>query len=454
MNKRAAASICCDGSRDLEPQSEAQPWTTRTTAQLQSASLELQPERVLDVPAKPPRDREGTGVPTGGRVSLALPPSLRRRCEAVGDQDARALALAASRPGVGRLLRHSPRITPTLIRQLDLVPAVLRHPTVFAILADLEISAARWKRIAVDLAAIDDPRRATLGRRARTISDRGAFWDLVEDIRVAARHGQWRAPDLGADFVHLGSAVAMRQEASVMRNCLGDMVPEAAGGQSAFFRWLGSERVTVHLRPVGANWRLAALGGPRNTPLSPATSTAIEDLLRRTLGEAALDAPSFEDAVLAIAETGRARFDAGTRGTIASVLWDVHQRARKTENACIFGAGGRYVQFCVNRSGWTLRAEVAAHKFCPESASWLTEGAVDLLDRCSFRWPRVRQNFAREFAVRTRRDCGELADFECGLHQELWSHQVGEPLSIGVIGEEASASEGGCRLGSCHWFSA
>ena len=387
-------------------------------------------------------------------MTLAIPPSLRRRCSALGDEDARALALAVARPGVGRLLRHSPRITPTMVRQLDLVPAVLRHPAVFAVLADLEVSAGRWNRVEADLASIDDPRRATLARRARFVSDRGAFWDLVEDIRIAAFHGRWRAPDLGADFLHLGSAAAMRQEARDMRNCLADMVPEAASGKSAFFRWLGDQHVTVHLRRVGTAWRLAALGAACNVPLTQVTTAAIETVLSRTLGEAALDAPSLDDATLAIAEIGRARFDVGTRGAIASVLWGVHQRVRKTDNACIFGAGSRYVQFCVNRSGRTLRAEIASHKFCTENVSWLAEGAVDLLDRCSFRWPRALQNFAREFDVRTRQDCEELADFVCGLHHELWSHRAGALLSIGVIGEEASEIDNGCRLGSCRWFSA
>ena len=320
-------------------------------------------------------------------MTLAIPPSLRRRCSALGDEDARALALAVARPGVGRLLRHSPRITPTLVRQLDLVPAALRHPAVFAILADLEISAGRWNRVEADLAAIDDARRATLARRARLVGDRGAFWDLVEDIRIAAFRERWSAPDLGADFLHLGSAAAMRQEARVMRSCLAEMVPEAAGGKWVFFRWLGGERVTVHLRRVGTAWRLAALGATCNGPLPQVTTTTIEALLSRTLGEAALDAPSLEDAVLAIAEIGRARFEVGTREAIASVLWGVHQRARKTDNACIFGAGNRYVQFCVNRSGRSLRAEIASHRFCSENVSWLAEGAVDLLDRCAFRWP-------------------------------------------------------------------
>ncbi len=330
----------------------------------------------------------------------------------------------------------------------------LRHPAVFAVLADLEISEGRWKRIEADLVAMDDPRRRALTRLARSIGDRGDFWDLVEKIRVAAREEHWTAPDLGPDFLHLGSAAAMRQEGRSMRNCLATMVPEAAAGGSTFFRWLGPEPVDVHLRRVESGWGLAALGAPRNAPLPRSATATVEELLRGALGEAALDPPALGADVLAIADIGRTHFDVATRRAISSVLWGVHRRKLKTNNACIFGAGHRYVQFCVNQRRRSLRGEIAAHKFCPENASWLTESAVDLLDRCAFRWPKPEQNFAREFAVRKRKDCDRLADFVCGLHHELWSHPASEPLSIGVIGEDESESEEGCRLGGCRWFSA
>ncbi len=369
-----------------------------------------------------------------------LSPAVLRRCDAgaFAERDFDALALAAERPLVGRLLRHVTRITPSLVRQLDLVPAPLCHPSVFAVLADLEISSPRWGRTDWDLRLLDHARRATLARRARSIGDRGALWDLLEDIREAAfcERSPTTVPDLGADFVPLRDAAAMHREARLMRNCLVDLIPDAAAGRSAFFRWTGSEPVTVQLRRASTStgWAVAHLGTRANAALAGATRQSIEGLLREALGENAFERPALDPGMLEVAEIGRARLDEATRGAIARVLWRVHDRASRTENACIFGAGSRYVQFCVGEARRSLRCEISAHRFSPENARWMTEAAVGLLERCGFRWPKAGQNFAREVVVRTAADFDRLAEFVCGAHHVLWGHQAGCPIEFKVIG--------------------
>lgn len=367
-----------------------------------------------------------------------LSPAVLRRCDvgAFAERDYQALALAVERPVVGRLLQHVTRITPALVRQLDLVPAPLCHPSVFAVLADLEISASRWGRTDAELRLLDCARHATLARRARSIGDRGALWDLLQDIREAAfcERSPVTVPDLGADFVPLRGAAAMHREARLMRNCLADLIPDAAAGRSTFFRWKGREPVTVHLRRASDGWAVGTLGARDNAPLAWTTRQTIEGLLREALGEAAFEPPALDRGMLEVAEIGRTRFDEATRVALAPVLWRVHDRANRTDNACIFGAGSRYVQFCVAEPHRSLRCEISGHRFCPDNASWMTETAVDLLERCDFRWPKAEQNFARSVAVHARQDCDRLADFVCGMHHVLWVHTPGEPIEIKVIG--------------------
>ncbi len=166
-------------------------------------------------------------------------------------------------PEAAKVLRHAEGITPAQVRRLSLLPPAL--------------VAARVGRL-----ALDEDRAVLIGDAFAAI--RQAQGEAAAE-EAAARWGQARSikalfqaakadiegpvpppPYPGSERLRpLATKQALHEAAARFRNCLGDMVPYASEGASAYYEWPGPPAVAVEItRDRIFGWRLAQAKLARN----------------------------------------------------------------------------------------------------------------------------------------------------------------------------------------------
>ena len=130
-----------------------------------------------------------------------------------------------------------------------------------------------------------DPSEELVTRVRRSLKSAATF-DTLMDRVMEWRHriyfGQsFPSPPFPGNGLlrPLASISAIRREAQVMRNCLGEttMLKSVFDGRSYFYQWLGEERATVAMVDAGDGiWRLADHRGFRDKTVNPETAVAIQ----------------------------------------------------------------------------------------------------------------------------------------------------------------------------------
>ncbi len=348
---------------------------------------------------------------------------------------------AAADPTIRKALGHLPRISTTLVRQLDAIPATLLLPRVLGILNTVAVSPAQWRRLHDFLGRAEGDGWTKLTAAAHRIDSIGAFWDFFHEC-VEERWRPWRIPAAAFES-HLLEPItgpdAMAAEGLVMRNCLGRLVIAAAKRRNIYFRHRGGTPVTSELVRKPTGWTPGRILGPENAPVDE----PLADNILRELGRIAASIPNDGDDmseaedrfITELAAFGREKFSSDEIADLADHLRDIRGRTLDDTNGAyaIFAAPSQgYVQFMSNPDGTEYLCEVASHKYWQRGEHFQTAQAVDLIDKAGFLWPYGKANFRRWFPVESRADCDGLAAMALAILYVMFRLRPGQGLDVDV----------------------
>jgi hypothetical protein len=74
--------------------------------------------------------------------------------------------------------------------------------------------------------------------------------------------------------------------------------------------------------------------------------------------------------------------------------------------------------------------EISSHKYLPAVNRYLSEDAVEVIDRAGFAWPRKRANFLRWFKVSSEDDIQAMAEFGLAILARVFKHGSGQALEV------------------------
>ena len=211
-----------------------------------------------------------------------------------------AIAECMADSGAAKTLHHLDTIHPTSVKTLSKLPREFLLPNVArTILAEaVTEEQSDWVSAASgcgSMRVLSDLFRCFPGSvQNRVIDSLGKVQDFHS---LAAWQAKWEkrlmevvhfppAPIECPDaFFPLGDAVAMRDEALEMQNCLDSMIASVLANQAYFFHWNGDEPATVMLEnDPDEGWRFADALGFDNEPLDDPTRADIQSLVENQLG--------------------------------------------------------------------------------------------------------------------------------------------------------------------------
>ena len=178
------------------------------------------------------------------------------------ETDWRALFQACEDPTTRRALGHLTEVTPTLVRQLRLVPRFARLPSVLAVLNQLRVTATHQRNNYQSAGRNSARTIAASGHDGQgRCTANGSFWDFF--FECTDQH--WRPFDLPERFLAspllrpLRTTKDLETEGLKMKNCLAGQVANVRAGRMVYFSWQGSQPATVQF-VRGKGWRLGIWG--------------------------------------------------------------------------------------------------------------------------------------------------------------------------------------------------
>lgn len=234
------------------------PFLTAPAARRHLVCLAL----ALDETGDPPLELavDGGFKPALRRLLPNAPDGLPRALERLGEvawaaEDyCRLLALLAD-PVRGKILRHAEAITPAGALALTRAP----EPLLRGGIARLKLTPAQAGVLAEALAAVEqragvNAAKAAANRWGRASDVKSLFeWvdeDIVAELPPPPFEGTRRLSPLR-------TKAAMREAGGRFNNCLKHRITTAAGGNSAYYEWLGSPGAIVEIvRDPIYGWRL------------------------------------------------------------------------------------------------------------------------------------------------------------------------------------------------------
>ena len=153
-------------------------------------------------------------------------------------------------------LGHVLQITPTLVRQFDLIPEELRLPGLLGVVSNLSVPAERWARLEGFIKDVNQERRMELRRAASSINSNGDFWDFYFECEGKHLLPFVTPPSLMTSQLleAIGSPKEMVSEATRMKNCLASRTCRVISGRRFFFRLRDGTPVNSELVRTGQAW--------------------------------------------------------------------------------------------------------------------------------------------------------------------------------------------------------
>lgn len=379
------------------------------------------------------------GMPVGPGMIRLLE---RTQWRGFGREHWLALFSIAAEAKRRRTLGHLRRITPCLVRQFEYVPAELWLPRVMGILNGIRIAPERWQRLTGALERAVESERAALRAMARKIDGRGALWDFI----FLCTEG--RARPLLVPAGAFGSTVLAplttgdecATEGLRMHNCLEQLVERAAAGNRILFRGLGDSPVTAGLVLTTAGWIPDGALGWDNKVLDPKIGRAVEQELEMLADRLNANRPDpaverIDRYVAECAARAHAQFPAVQIDAMSQALSDIRGRSLTAGNGAfvIFTSRNRgYVQFMSDLGGREHSCEIGSHQFTPSVSKFLTEPAVEFIERAGFLWPRQIGNFLRWFPSGTTDACRTMAALTLECFARVFRLRPGQPITIDI----------------------
>lgn len=339
---------------------------------------------------------------------------------------------------LGRLLL----ITPTLLRQYFQIPEPFRVPAVLDVLRNFTVSNERWTRMGQCLEKAEPSWRTELIRLAEAIDGRGDFWDFY----FRCEGSYWRPFEVPYAFTNseflevIASPLDLDAEGMRMSNCLGKRASDVQSGRRVYFRPRDQDLVNAELVRRVKSWVPGAILGPRNSAVPAAVERQIRTELLRLANAAALAGETnhsiaADDYVGVLCHDAQTTFEPEEIKELRDPLEAIRGNSRSWADAAyaIFSTeNGAYVQFMSSPDDEEYLVEVSSHEYRPDLDLFLTDDAVDLLDKTGFVWPTGKRNFLRWFSVTSSEDVQQMAELALGILARVFGHSGESSVNVRV----------------------
>ena len=337
-------------------------------------------------------------------------------------------------------LGHVTRITPTLVRQFDLIPDGLRTSALYQVVSQLKVPAERWNQLRGFLNGASAAQRTEYRRAAGEMTSNGDFWDLYH--RCEGKH--YRPFDIPASvcdsklLVPIASPRDMELEARRMKSCLANQVRRVHDGDRIYFKVHGSVPVNAELVRQEKAWVPGDILGYENAPVSKEIAQHVAAELQRL----ALTMPVknecseknvMDDYINQLRLNARNSFTADQIEYLSGYLKSIQGKSRSwTDGAyAIFEVSrGRYVQFLSSPDGTEYLMEISSHRYVESVNNSLSADAVVLLEKVGSIWPTERTNYFRWFKVSNSEDLLAMAELALAMLAGIFGYRHGQGIKV------------------------
>jgi len=337
-------------------------------------------------------------------------------------------------------LGHVTRITPTLVRQFDLIPEVLRTPALYQVISVLNISSERWTQLRGFLNGASATQSTEYHRAAETMTSKGDFWDLYH--RCEGKH--YRPFNIPASVCHskllvpIATPREMELEARRMKSCLANQVRRVHDGDRIYFRLAGNIPVNAELVKQEREWVSGEILGYENAPVAPEIARKVAAELNRLAQTTAVESASpntrlTDDYIAKLRLDARKSFPADEIVHLSGFLESIQGKSRSwTDGAytIVDVSQDRYVQFLSSPDGREYLMEISSHRYVESVNQSLSDDAVDLLERAGFIWPTERTNYFRWFKVSCSENIQALAEIALAMLAGMFGYRTGKRIKV------------------------
>ncbi|MCF8210765.1 MAG: hypothetical protein K9K38_15395, partial [Rhodoferax sp.] len=377
-------------------------------------------------------------------VGKPVPPKLlklmsRTSWKEFSRPDWAAFIPAAMGPGNSKL-GHVTRITPTLVRQFDLIPEVLRTPALYQVVSQLKVPAERWNQLSGFLNGASEAQRTEYRRAAGKITSNGDFWDLY--YRCEGKHYRpFNIPASVGDsklLIPIASPREMELEAHRMKSCLANQVRRVHDGDRIYFKADGKLLINAELVRNEKAWVAGDILGYQNAPVTPEIARQVSAELHRLALTMPVESES-QDIRVADGYIEELRLDvrnsfaADEIAHLTGFLISIHGKSISwTDGAyAIFEVSrDRYVQFLSSPDGVEYLMEISSHRYVESVNDCLSAAAVALLEKVGFIWPTERTNYFRWFKVSCSDDLQAMAELALAMLAGIFGYRTGKQIEI------------------------
>ena len=337
-------------------------------------------------------------------------------------------------------LGHVAHITPTLVKQIDLIPEVLRTPALFQVISQLKVPAERWIQLSSFLSGATSAQRTEYRRAAGAIISNGDFWDLYH--RCEGKH--YRPFNFHASLgeskllVPMASPREMELEARRMKSCLANQVRRVHDGDRIYFRLAGNIKVNAELVKQEQAWVPGDILGYKNAPVAPEIAQHVANELQRLALSMPVETESDNKRVadgylVQLRLNARKQFTADEIAHLSGFLKSIKGKSKSwTDGAyAIFEVSrDRYVQFLSSPDGMEYLMEISSHRYAESVNDSLSAEAVALLEKVGFIWPTERTNYFRWFKVSGSEDIQSMAELALAMLAGLFGYRTGKAIKV------------------------
>lgn len=339
-------------------------------------------------------------------------------------------------------LGHVLQITPTLVRQFELIPEEIRLPSLLGVVSNLSVPAERWAKLDGFIKDASGERRVEFRRAAASINSNGDFWDFY--FQCEGKHLlPFVTPQSFMDsplLEPIGSSKDMMSEAIRMKNCLASRTSSVQSGHRFFFRLRDGTPVNSELVRRGPTWVPGEILGYQNSPVNPEIANAIDVELQQL----ALSIPKNwgadgsddkADHFAKLRQFARESFTAEDFEMLTTPLHSIHAKSESWSDGAytIFQhKHGGYVQFMSSPDGSEYLIELSSHKYQDHINKFLSSDTVSLIEDAGFVWPTSKSNFLRWFNVSSPDDFQSMAEVALAILARVFGHRKGGGIMVTV----------------------